>query len=79
MPVIDIKLTTLEALKPLTTRSFTKSCPTVSLNPLTYDLDSRILGRKIFARNIYFRPDHLLRAMRVIFTFDPIIYYELCP
>ena len=41
-----------------------------SFNPLTYDLRSRILGRK---RNIYVWPDHRTRAMPVIFRFGPTI------
>ncbi|KYM79936.1 hypothetical protein ALC53_09641 [Atta colombica] len=36
MPVFDIKITVLEALKPLTTRSFTNSGLTINTNRLMF-------------------------------------------
>ena len=55
---------------------FMQSSSISSVNPLTYDLRSRILGRK---RNIYVWPDHRTRAMPVIFRFGPTIVRGLCP
>ncbi|KYM75619.1 hypothetical protein ALC53_13968 [Atta colombica] len=36
MPVFDVKITVLEALKPLTTRSFTNSGLTINTNRLMF-------------------------------------------
>ncbi|KYM75538.1 hypothetical protein ALC53_14059 [Atta colombica] len=36
MPVFDVKITVLEALKPLTTRSFTNSDLTINTNRLMF-------------------------------------------
>ncbi|KYM84636.1 hypothetical protein ALC53_05132 [Atta colombica] len=39
MPVFDVKITVLEALKPLTTRSFTNSGLTINTNRLMFIWD----------------------------------------
>ena len=54
MPVFRIKIITLEALKPLTTRSFTKSCLTVSTWEHSMSLSYSFLQMK--AENQNFPP-----------------------